>query len=148
MQVNCLSVYIHGQKIGIPIDCVDHINEYDLTPPPPLSQELVSGLGVHQGQIFVAVALSQRTDSTANHVAHCVVVKKGESRYRWALEVERIGELEALQVNASPTQPDENIPGLPDWLLPAQDQKGGGVAFLRPQDVVRHLDSVCTPELV
>ncbi len=147
VKVECLCVYLRGIKIGVAVNSVEHIGDFRLTPAPPLSHDWIVGLGTHAGQTFVAVdpsTSSRRDRKRSRRACKCLVVAKQPGSALWAVQVERLGDVQVLDVSPSTrvSLPEWNSPKA--WVAEAQAADREGIPFLHLGQIAAEFEATPT----
>ena len=147
-RVECLTVYLGGVRISVPVDAVDTIGDYRLTPAPPLSQDWIVGLGRHAHQAFVVIdplGMRAKRSSKKQGTTKCLVMTGQEGTALWGLRVDRLGDIEVLSVDPTTRM------ALPDWAAPkswaalAQSKDGEEMPFLNLGLIHREFELASSP---
>ena len=86
---HCFTVFVGGEKFGLPVDCVQTIFPIEAVTPVPLGPREILGLVNLRGKIVTAVSLRRRMQ----------LPEENEGRQRLAIGIEHRGESFALVVD-------------------------------------------------
>lgn len=123
MSAECLECLIGATRVEVPLHEVERLLEYQAAPPPPLAQPWLGGIGVvDKEDLFLSVSLSGQSGPEARSVRGLLFRADG-GRLRWALEVDRVLGLRAIE-EAPDAFPVDGWACPPDWLRRGRDDAG------------------------
>lgn len=120
-----LEFEVGRHRVVVPAALVTRVVEVDLTAPPPLARDWLGGVGVSEGDIFLAVDLGV---SAPPGRSTCVILESARPRpVRWALRVSRsVGFVEV-----TPCARPKDLPAeWPSWVKGAERGDVGVVGLL------------------
>lgn len=97
-------------RIVVPASDVLQVIEYPVSTGLPLAARFVGGLGAHDGQLLVSVAIDSKPEaSVPRRLTKGVLVKRGSKRApAWAIEVSQVRAL--VEVNPAPISVERDHP--------------------------------------
>jgi hypothetical protein len=109
---------VGNERLVLPLDDVARVVEVDVDVPPPLSSSWVSGLGMLDGHVALAVTLFPGARRRARDRILGVELRSapGEGALRWIIEITRV----LAPVRGNPTAP---AAAGPRWLLEGDDDR-------------------------
>lgn len=98
--------------VGFPREQMDGVVELDLSPPPPLSHERVSGLGRLNDELVLVLTVGAR--STQRKKVPVVLATERRKGIRWGVEVSAVGAF--VQASVAPSSDvGPTTTRLPEW---------------------------------
>src|SRR5688572_6730523 len=131
MVSECLDCLTGSNHVGVPLETIERLVEYQVSGAPPLSHPWVGGIGLIGDDLFVSIRLRPLTGPTApRREAKGLLLRSAPGQLRWALEVDRIVGVDELHVDGSrrPEAAFAEIP--PAWLVGAVGPDGRELAWL------------------
>jgi len=97
-------------RIVVPANDVLQVIEYPVSSRLPLAARFIGGLGLHDGQLLVSVAIDAKLESAVpQRLTKGVLVKRGSARApAWAVEVSQVRAL--VEVNLAPISVERDHP--------------------------------------
>ena len=140
MEAECLECLIGVTRVEVPVAAVERLVEYQAAPAPPLAEPWLGGIGLDaadQDALFLSISLSGLSGGRAPGVRG-LLFRAGEGGLRWALEVDRVVGLRAIEGGTKP-HPVRGWACPSDWLLEAADEEGEPVRLLDVSAALRDL---------
>jgi CheW-like domain len=131
-----LECRVGGRRVAIPMRHVDQLIEYERSPL-PLAKSGVAGLGLHQGQLVLSLALPFASPARASGPTKGVSLRGFPLGLLWALEVDQT--FGFIEVSATELRAD-----LAAWTRDALDGRGEPLLEL---DVATLLDALQLPRV-
>jgi chemotaxis signal transduction protein len=114
-----LECVVNGRSVAVAVSAVDRLIEYQVSPPLPLSQPWVGGLGVEGGLVFVSLRLAQGAGNESSRKGVLFVSQHGSMR--WTLEVDGVkGVVEVQETDGEAARVGDGWTCPPRWLVPAR----------------------------
>ncbi len=109
--IKSLEVFASGHRFAIPVPFIAQLVEVELSPPPPLSQDWVSGIAVHDGKTLVSIRaygpiLAKQTVRTVQ----VAVFNTPGSKVRWSVEFSTSGQMFDATLIDFDQQKDTEVP--------------------------------------
>jgi hypothetical protein len=132
MPSECLECLIGATRVEVPLADVERLLEYRASPPPPLAEPWVGGIGVESSQgrtdLFLSISLSG-VPASESRETRGLLLRSAEGRPRWAVEVDRVVGLQTIDDPGEPRA----VAGWAcpsDWLRHGLDARGRPVRWL------------------
>jgi hypothetical protein len=147
MASECLECLIGATRVEVPLADVERLLEYQAAPPPPLAEPWVGGIGLQADNedLFLSVSLPGGSAPGFRELVHGLLFRIGDGGHRWALEIDRVVGLRAIDGSGEPHRvPEWACP--PAWLLHGRDSAGHSVRLLDVRAAERTLSGPGAPE--
>jgi chemotaxis signal transduction protein len=119
-RLECLECLMGGKRMLVPMQHLDRVVEFPLTPPPPLVESWVAGLGVLGDSHLVVLALPGAPRGPLDS-CKAVLLRAPRSGSRFAVEVEDVRAIWSINPDAFTPAADVGWPSPSSWLTAASD---------------------------
>lgn len=127
-----LECVVGGRSVAVDVAAVDRLIEYQVSPPLPLAQPWVGGLGVEGGLVFVSLRLAPGEAAAGSRKGVLFVSQGGAMR--WTLEVDGVNGVVEVETAADEEARAGDWSCPPRWLLPVRSG-GRSLSWLDVADV-------------
>lgn len=139
-----LECLIGRARVAIPIEAVQQVIEYEVSPPPPLSRKWVGGLGLYMERVVVSVALVTRpgAPTAARRTVKGVLLQAPGFEVAWALEVSSIAARVRAQISPRASGGSDK---LPEWMANATTSDRRAIGWIDVEAMLEELSGGPVP---
>lgn len=116
MPTDCLRCRIGATQVALPLNEVNKISEFSITPPVPLSEPWVGGVAYLGDKVWMTLKFdgTSKPNQQQERSRKGVLFKEGAHGLRWALEIDDVVGIATLETI------EENPLGVRGWTCPEQ----------------------------